>query len=64
MNKKRPIPEVVDEKRDLHQRLRMNKKTPTGIGLFLFTSTSGIGLFLFIHNLWYRYLFIHPLPLS
>jgi hypothetical protein len=26
MNEKIPIPEVVDEKRDLHQRLRMNKK--------------------------------------
>jgi hypothetical protein len=56
MNEKRPIPEVVDEKRD--------SSTTTGIGLFLFTTTSGIGLFLFIHNLWYRYLFIHPLPLS
>jgi hypothetical protein len=27
-NEKRPIPEVVDEKRDLHQRLWMNKKKP------------------------------------
>jgi hypothetical protein len=24
----KPIPEVVDEKRDLHQRLWMNKKRP------------------------------------
>jgi hypothetical protein len=28
MNEKIPIPEVVDEKRDLHQRLWMNKKRP------------------------------------
>jgi hypothetical protein len=28
MNEKRPIPEVVDEKKDLHQRLWMNKKRP------------------------------------
>jgi hypothetical protein len=35
MNEKRPIPEVVDEKRDLHYS----------------STTLGIGLFLFIHNL-------------
>jgi hypothetical protein len=28
MNEKRPIPEVVDEKRVLHQRLWMNKMEP------------------------------------
>jgi hypothetical protein len=28
MNEKRPIPVVVDEKRDLHQRLWMNKRDP------------------------------------
>jgi hypothetical protein len=50
MNEKRPIPVVVDEKRDLHQRLWMSK-------------SSGIGLFLLFHSLWYRSLFIHPQPL-
>jgi hypothetical protein len=62
MNKKKLIPEVVDE-------------SNYGIGLFLFihnlfvwvyfhsSTTSGMGLFLFIHNLWNRSLFIHPEPL-
>jgi hypothetical protein len=49
MNEKRPIPEVVDEKRDLHQRLWMNKS---------------MGLFSFFHNLWYGSLFIHSQPLE
>jgi hypothetical protein len=61
MNEKRPIPVVVDEKRDLHQRLWMNKKRP--IQFFFYSSaTPGIGSILFIHNLWYgSLLFIHNL---
>jgi hypothetical protein len=35
MNEKRPIPEVVDEKRDLHQRLWMNKMEPIPGSLFI-----------------------------
>jgi hypothetical protein len=65
-------------KRDLYQRLWMNKKkaipphplvwvsfyssTPSGRGLFLFTQNLWYGLFSFIHNLWYKFLFIHPQP--
>jgi hypothetical protein len=52
MNKKRPIPEVVDELKALWY-------------WSLYSSpTSGMGLFLFIHNFCHSSLFIHPQPLE
>jgi hypothetical protein len=57
MNEKRPIPEVVDEKRYLHQPQLLVWVS------FYSSTTTGIGLFLFTNNLWYRSLFIHPQPL-
>jgi hypothetical protein len=49
MNKKRPIPEFVDEEKENYDRG--------------YATTSVIGLFLLIHNLCHRSLFIHPQPL-
>jgi hypothetical protein len=51
MNKKRPIPEDVDELKETHNR---------GCGC----TTSGIGFFLFVYNFWHWSLFIHPQTLK
>jgi hypothetical protein len=73
MNKKRPISEVVDEKRhlcqglcwikrDLYQRLWMKKRDLCQRLWMNKKRPSGMGLFLFFHNLWDKsFLFIHNL---
>jgi hypothetical protein len=59
MNKKRPIPEVVDAYKENYT---------TGCGCmkrdFYSSTTSGIGIFFFIHSFCHRFLFIHPQPLE
>jgi hypothetical protein len=62
MNKKRPIPEVVNEKKRPIPEVVDAQPLPEVS--FYSSTTSGIGLFLLIHSLWYRSLFIHPQPLA
>jgi hypothetical protein len=59
MNKKRPIPEVVDEQKRSMTEV-VDDPQPLVWVYFLSSTTSGMGLFLFIHNLWNRSPFIHP----
>jgi hypothetical protein len=49
MNKKRPIPEVVGEKK----KFSFYSSIASAIVLFFSSTNSGIGLFVFMHNLWY-----------
>jgi hypothetical protein len=72
MNKKRPIPEVVDEKKTPMPEVVLNKRSnlwykflfihpqPQVCVSFYSSTISVIGLISFIHNLLNRSLLIHP----